>query len=288
MERTIKTDLIPLLENLTAALQPYAAYHSVDLKFHSELPSISISHTPEVILSDLAKLLCRVILLTPQDFGVILELTGSGDPEEKHLVLTVRNNSGNLEGLFKPYTTDLHHKITVTHLAEGGNTFVWHIPIQEEEEEQGAPKKSQGANPQLEVPFHQKLLDHLASHFSSVESLEKAAITKGQRECVFIQKVNAILLANLDQEGFDTETLGKALALSRTQLYRRLKSIIGFSPSRYIWFVRLQKAKEMLEKEDLSVGEVAFRTGFKNLSHFTRAFRKEYGATPSQLKQTTL
>jgi transcriptional regulator GlxA family with amidase domain len=49
--------------------------------------------------------------------------------------------------------------------------------------------------------------------------------------------------------------------------------------------VRLQKAREMLDKSDLTVGEVAFRTGFVNQSHFTRAFREQFGFNPSDLRR---
>jgi transcriptional regulator GlxA family with amidase domain len=92
-------------------------------------------------------------------------------------------------------------------------------------------------------------------------------------------------MAHLDKEGFDTVKLGRALALSRTQLYRRLKPLIGFSPAHYIRFVRLSKAKDFLDKEDLTVSEVAYKTGFASHSHFTRAFRTQFGFKPSEIRQ---
>ena len=92
-------------------------------------------------------------------------------------------------------------------------------------------------------------------------------------------------MANLDREGFDTISLGKALALSRSQLYRRIKPLTGCAPAKYIRHVRLQTAKKYLSNKDLSIGEVAFRTGFINQSHFTRLFRKRFGVNPSDLRK---
>ena len=285
MAQQIKTDLIPLLKNLTAALQPYAAYHSVELNFETKLETFPITHHPELIISDLSKLLCRAILYTPQEYCVKFEVSAVENSGQKSLLLRVQNTIGNIGDMYKLIILDIQQEIKVYPNEGGGTVFEWHIAVPNEEGiEEKTTEKTDDIQRYRTTPFYKKLHEHLSSHFTSLENMEKAAAAKGQREGVFLQKVNAILLANLDQEGFNTEALGKALALSRTQLYRRLNSIIGFSPSKYIWYVRLQKAKEMLETENVSVGEVAFQTGFQNLSHFTRAFRKQFGFNPSQIK----
>lgn len=284
MVQPIKTDLIPLLQNLTAALQPFAAYHSVDLQFESSLHAISVSHHPESIIPDLTTLICRIILYTPQDQRVKMEVLWAEKPGNGYLRLCIRNTTGNLTGMHKPMLLDIHQKIDVYPNEGGGTVFEWRFPIEADGGEMGSPEEPGIFHPQLNAPFYSKLRKHLSSHFASLENLEKAAADKGQHEGVFIQKINALLLANLDKEGFDTEALGKALALSRTQLYRRLNSILGFSPARYIWYVRLQKAKELLEIGGHSIGAVALQTGFQDSSHFTRTFRKQFGFNPSEVQ----
>ena len=134
-------------------------------------------------------------------------------------------------------------------------------------------------------PFYKKLKGHLSAYFSSVKNLEKAAGLRGQKQGAFLKKVNETIITHLGDENFDTKSLSKAMMLSRSQLYRRLKSLTQKAPSPYIKYIRLQKAKEYLEEEDLTVGEVAFRTGFINQSHFTRAFREEFGFNPSVLRK---
>jgi len=75
------------------------------------------------------------------------------------------------------------------------------------------------------------------------------------------------------------------MAMSRAQLLRRLKSLIGNSPGFYIKTMRLEKAKELLETTDLSVSEAAFKTGFGTPSNFSKVFSEKYGITPSQFRR---
>ena len=101
-----------------------------------------------------------------------------------------------------------------------------------------------------------------------------------------MQRINALINANLEDENFDSIALCKAMSLSRTQLFRRLKSLIRQAPAIYIKTIRLQKAKELLETTDLSVSEIAFKTGIQTVSHFTKIFKKQYGIPPSVFRQS--
>jgi predicted ester cyclase len=78
------------------------------------------------------------------------------------------------------------------------------------------------------------------------------------------------------------------MALSRSQLYRRLKLLIRQSPVHYIRFIRLQKAKQLLAQTELSVGEVAFEVGFVNQSHFSKTFKSAFGLSPMDYKNSSL
>lgn len=75
--------------------------------------------------------------------------------------------------------------------------------------------------------------------------------------------------------------LAKHIGIDRTYLYRIFKEKADVSPERYILQVRLSKAKELLEYPDYSIYEVALSTGFKEISSFSKAFKKIYGVSPS-------
>ncbi|MEZ4950852.1 MAG: helix-turn-helix domain-containing protein [Saprospiraceae bacterium] len=99
----------------------------------------------------------------------------------------------------------------------------------------------------------------------------------------FLKNLMKELECNYDNEEFSTQILAKQLNLDRTQLYRKVKLYAGKSPSDLLLEFRLQKAKELLLTDlSLSIKEIAFRTGFKNPSHFSKAFKKHFGSSPSE------
>lgn len=286
MVYSVKTNLVPLVQNLVNAIQPFAEGNFVRLHFESSGQKIEVSHHPESILSDLTRLICRIITLTPQDYEVKVHIPPFDSQIDQSVRIGIFNTGVNLFLIRKGIVAGMGCKISVTSLSEEGTRFEVAIPVNEREAAQKRVRQYAYNDSRNSLsPFYSKLKRHLISHFTNIDNLEKAVNVRNQRDGVFLKKVNAVILAHLDQEGFDMITLAKAMALSRTQLHRRLKSLIGFAPARYIRYVRLQRAKEWLEKEDVTVSEVAFRTGFINLSHFTRAFRSQFGFNPSELRR---
>ena len=133
--------------------------------------------------------------------------------------------------------------------------------------------------------FYKEVQKRFHSHFTQTEKL-MATLEKSQpQEAAFMQKINALIKVNLEDENFDTIALCKAMSISRTQLFRRVKSLIKEAPANHIKSMRLQKAKELLESTDCTVSQVAFKTGFQTISHFTKVFKKQYGVVPSAYRQ---
>lgn len=128
--------------------------------------------------------------------------------------------------------------------------------------------------------FYLDIQNRLRSHFSKAESVMDR-LRETPREAAFMARVNAVINDNLSDSKFDVNKLADAMHLSRTQLFRKLKPIIGQSAAGYIRSLRLQKAKERLETTELRVSEVAFLTGFETPSHFTKVFTKAFGVKPS-------
>ena len=102
-----------------------------------------------------------------------------------------------------------------------------------------------------------------------------------------MEQVWHILEAHLDEEEFGISQLCEALAMSRSQLYRKFAALTDTTVNQYLQNLRLAKARELLLTTGLNVSEVAYDTGFKNPSHFSRAFSKRYGYAPSQVRNKT-
>ncbi|MBA4409684.1 MAG: ATP-binding protein [Bacteroidota bacterium] len=97
----------------------------------------------------------------------------------------------------------------------------------------------------------------------------------------FIQKIRSVMEENLGDDNFDVHKLSRVLGMSRSQLYRKFKSLTNKSVIDYFWTLRLYKAQNLLQTTVMNVSEVAWAVGFKNLSHFSRAFKDQFGVNPS-------
>jgi AraC-like DNA-binding protein len=100
-----------------------------------------------------------------------------------------------------------------------------------------------------------------------------------------MERLDAHVMANM-QENLQTLPLSRALGLSASRLTHVVKEQSGTSVTSRVRFLRLEKAKELLERTALPIGEIAGQTGWQDLHYFTRLFRKSFGMTPSQYRQS--
>ena len=105
-------------------------------------------------------------------------------------------------------------------------------------------------------------------------------------EDVFLQKVRRIIDMNLGDETFGLTRLCEALAMSRSQLFRKMKALTNEAPSIYIRDYRLQRGKHLLENTDLLVSDIAYQVGFKDPAYFSFTFHQVYGTSPSAMRKT--
>ena len=75
------------------------------------------------------------------------------------------------------------------------------------------------------------------------------------------------------------------LGLSRSQLYRKVKSLTGKSLNIFLRDYRLERALELLESRKRSISEVAFDSGFNSPAYFSKCFFDQYGLLPSAFLQ---
>lgn len=106
------------------------------------------------------------------------------------------------------------------------------------------------------------------------------------KEDAFLLKVRRSVERNMADEKFGITELCQCLAISRTQLHRKLKAVTGQSTSFVVRSIRLERAKKLLETTDLNVSEVGYAVGYANSSHFTQDFRREFGKPPREYKRS--
>lgn len=99
---------------------------------------------------------------------------------------------------------------------------------------------------------------------------------------LFMQRFVAILSKRFDDPELSVESMSREMGVSRVHLYRRIKTLSGFSPVDYMRNFRLGKAAELLLHHRFSISEVAYRTGFSSPPYFSKCFKETFGMTPSE------
>jgi len=152
---------------------------------------------------------------------------------------------------------------------------------------------SHGADAYLAKPFNR---EELFTRLDQLVSLRKKLISKIQKDgfntllkkqstnpkLQFLQKVVKLIHKDIDKPNFSSDDLSKKLLISDSQIYRKIKAITGKSTAVFIRSIRLKYAKELLLTTDKTVSEVAYEVGFNDPSWFSRAFKSEFGYSPSK------
>lgn len=156
---------------------------------------------------------------------------------------------------------------------------------------------SGGASPTFDMMLHM-----IRQRFGSTVALDVASIfvydethastdaqplvSLGRMEALDPELARAIRLM---ERTLDRPLSIAALALRAGQSQRKLEMrfarALGISPGNYYLRLRLQTAQRLVSDTQLSIREVALRCGFDSLSSFSRAFKRQYGASPMKLRQ---
>lgn len=127
----------------------------------------------------------------------------------------------------------------------------------------------------------------LREHYTSELPSESRSNTSNKLDRKFISEFTSIIEANLSNEDFSVDDIYKGLGISKIQLYRKTKALLGFNVNDYILTVRLQKAKYLLNNEDLSISEIAYKVGFASQAYFSTVFKSKFSITPSEFKEAS-
>lgn len=102
---------------------------------------------------------------------------------------------------------------------------------------------------------------------------------------ILMSKVMKTINDHLADPALNVEMLAANVGMSRVHMHRKLKELTNQSARDFIRSIRLKQAANLLHEKNLSVSEVAYATGFSNLSHFSNTFRDFYGISPSEYKE---
>ena len=128
----------------------------------------------------------------------------------------------------------------------------------------------------------EKLRYYYTNNIYRVEPESKFGLT----EQTFITRMNDIINNNIEDPKFSVEELAEKLSVSRVQLYRKVKAILGISISDHINNIKLEKAIELLKGDKMNISEIAYALGFSSPNYFSTAFKNKFGISPKEYKTT--
>ncbi len=224
-----------------------------------------IDHRPDVILSDVmmpvmdGNELCKMCKSNDETTSIpfIMLSARLGDEQRKESL-----ECGADDYITKPFDLDmLNLRIR--------NLLKW-----------SGRSRDNGKNNQTESPQQNASAAHHVEHKNNVTDY---VMTEADKK--FINEVDLYIRDNMGDPDTSVESMSAHLCISRVQLYKRMISLTGTTPSEYLRAKRIGYAEYLLRTEDLNVSEVAYKVGFNNPRYFTKYFQEEYGVTPSQYKK---
>lgn len=108
---------------------------------------------------------------------------------------------------------------------------------------------------------------------------EKITVTSIDQK--FLENLLSLLEKNYSSSNFGVPQMQKALAMSKTQLHRKLKALTNEAPGELLRNYRLKMAAQLLSQKADNVTQIAYSVGFNNLSYFAKCFKELYGVSPS-------
>jgi AraC-like DNA-binding protein len=105
-------------------------------------------------------------------------------------------------------------------------------------------------------------------------------ITLSRQDEDLLESLFNKLEENWQDPDFDVDDYCQAMAMSKSQLYRKTVVLTGLSPNLLLKEFRLEKAKELMKKQQHSISQITFDSGFTSPSYFTKCFKQKYGLLP--------
>jgi len=98
----------------------------------------------------------------------------------------------------------------------------------------------------------------------------------------FLKKTIEIIRKNMDNTDFSVQQLSEDAGISRSVMFKKIKSITGQSSSEFIRTIRIKKAEELMRTSNYLITEIIFMVGFSDPKYFRTCFKKQYDMTPSE------
>lgn len=154
-----------------------------------------------------------------------------------------------------------------------------------------------GADGYISKPFDLKVLEARINNFISTKKRKQeqfksdveiniSTLEYPSLDEEFLKEAILLIEENLTEYEFDINAFAEGLKMSKSSLYRKIKTMTGLSPIEFIRNIKLKHACKMLKQTSMTISEVAYSSGFSDPKYFATCFRAEFGMTPRNYQKT--
>lgn len=105
-------------------------------------------------------------------------------------------------------------------------------------------------------------------------------------DAMFMNRVMQYIEENIGNCDANIEDMASVAATSRSNLNRRLRSLVGITAGQLLIDARMQRARQILQKKDnIGIAEIAYLCGYSDPHYFSRSFKQKYGVTPTDFQR---
>ena len=120
--------------------------------------------------------------------------------------------------------------------------------------------------------------------FRTEAKIDISSMATNKAEQKLLEDSINLIKENLQNEDFNIDYWSKEVAIGRTRLNSKIKSLTGLTLNDFILQIRLQKCAELLLNPELNISEIAWQTGFSSASYMGKCFKERFGVTPLQYR----
>ncbi len=211
---------------------------------------IARENIPDVILTD---------VMMPKMDGYLFSKEIRGDERTSHIPIIMLTAKAGLDDKIEGLETGIDAYLTKPFSAKELRVQIKNLIIQRKE---------------------------LRKRFAKATVIKPSEVTTASVDQLFLQKAINFIESNFENEQFGIEQLAKFVGMSVSQLNRKLNALVDQPAGQLIRSLRLQRAADLLKQNIGNVAEVCYQVGFNDQAYFSRAFKKQFGVSPTEYKKT--
>lgn len=129
-----------------------------------------------------------------------------------------------------------------------------------------------------------ELREEARHQFAENVNIDAAKISVNIEEEKLMQDMLKAIETHIDDEDYNVDQLARDVCMSRTNLYKKVQTMLGITPTDFIRNVRLKRSAQLLATTQFTINEISAKIGFVTSRNFSTQFKKMFGVLPSEYR----